>query len=132
MKKLVLDTNVLIRFWRQSRSKPPARNTARQARAWAERLVELHETDAIVTPIYIEMVAGTRNRHDLELTRAYLSRFRCIDEGKIIPRDWEEAARMAQRVPKGGKPRDLGDCLIRAIADRLNHTVLTFDEGFPG
>jgi hypothetical protein len=66
MKKLVLDTNVLISFWHRSRSRPPARNTARQARGWAERLIGLHDTDAIVTPIYIEMVVvpcGSVGRH---------------------------------------------------------------------
>jgi hypothetical protein len=34
-------------------------------------------------------------------------------------------------VPRNGKPRQLGDCLIRAIAARLKYDVQTVDGSFP-
>jgi predicted nucleic acid-binding protein len=131
MRKVVLDTNVLINNWRRSRSPSLASNTARQAEGWATQLITLHETDAIVTPVYVEMVAGVLTGHELNLTRAYLGKFRRIDEGRILPADWEAATRLAQRIPRQPKARDLGDCLIRAIAKRLSHEVLTLDRRFP-
>jgi predicted nucleic acid-binding protein len=38
---------------------------------------------------------------------------------------------LVRRVPPDGSRRQMGDCLIRAIADRLNAEVLTRDAGFP-
>jgi len=49
----------------------------------------------------------------------------------VLPQDWEEAVRLAQRVSRVPVPRDLGDCLIRAIADRLRFQVFSLDESFP-
>src|SRR5437660_193519 len=123
MKKVVLDTSVLISFWRQRRAAALVNNSAKQAESWGRDLVRLHDTDAIVTPVYIEMVAGTMNRHELSLTKAYLKTFRCIDQGNILSRDWQEAIRVAQRIGRQPLRRDLGDCIIRAIADRLHHEV---------
>jgi hypothetical protein len=131
MKKSVLDTSVLLAFWHQSRGRDLGRKTARDARGWARRLQEMYETDAIVTPTYIEVIGGTLTRHELDLTRAYLGEFRRIDAGRVLPEDWEQAIRLAQRIPARRRPRDLGDCLIRAIANRLRHDVVTFDQGFP-
>jgi predicted nucleic acid-binding protein len=147
MRKRVLDSSMLISHWHKCRAASLAMNTTAQARDWANRLIAFYNTDAIVTPVYLEMVAGVRNRHELELTRAYLGAFRCIDERRILPSDWDEAVRLAERYPRrrkrrgrrrtpdaeeNPKPRDLGDCLIRAIADRLKHDVETLDKAFPG
>jgi predicted nucleic acid-binding protein len=131
MRRRVLDTSVLIRHWHDSRKKARDRPTAALVRAWARELIELYETDAIVTPVFIEMIAGVTDRHELGPTRAFLEEFRRIDEGRILAPDWQEALRMAQRVPRDRRPRQLGDCLIRAIADRLKHEVVTYDKGFP-
>jgi len=100
-------------------------------RSWAEKLIANHGSRRIVTPVYIEMVAGATGSDELKLTHAYLDPFEMVDEGKIPKEDWDEAKRIAQRVaPKGGK-RQLGDCLVRAIANRLNCDVLTLDGTFP-
>lgn len=62
---------------------------------WAAKLVEDRGSDAITSPTVIEMLCGTRNKHELNLTRAYLSKFRVIDEGKITEQDVFHAQRLA-------------------------------------
>ena len=51
--------------------------------------------------------------------------------GNVTTADWQEAIRIARRVPRNRKPRQLGDCLIRAIANRLRYKVETLDADFP-
>ena len=129
MAKRIFDTSYLIGHWRIF---PKAtKRTTDNMRAWSEKLIDQYGTRQIVTPVYIEMVAGVTSSDELRLTQAYLDPFEIIDEGKIPKRDWDEAKVMSQRVaPKGGK-RQLGDCLVRAIAKRFNCEVLTSDKGFP-
>jgi hypothetical protein len=92
------------------------------------RVGAIARTGSIVTPAYIEFVAGTTSAHELRLARAYLAEFEIVDKGRILDQDWIEARRYAERVPRNGKPRQLGDCVIKAIAKRLNYDVDTFDE----
>jgi hypothetical protein len=131
MKRTVLDTSVLLRAWNDLRKGPLSGVSVRDVRKWARHVIEEYDTDAIVTPVYIEVIAGGMSKHAVALTRAFLEEFRCVDEGKVLPQDWEEAVRLAQRVPRVPAPRDLGDCLIRAIADRLRFQVFSLDESFP-
>ncbi len=91
----------------------------------------MHQAKAIVTPIYVEFLVGTRDSSEQRLAEAYLAQFDNIDGGNIPKEDWDETLRIARRIPPTGKPRQLGDCLIRAIANRLKHTVITPDTGFP-
>jgi hypothetical protein len=84
-----------------------------------------------VSPVYIEFVAGVQSKADLEPALAYLSEFDILDEGKILQQDWEKARQYAAWVPKDGKPRQLGDCLIPAIATRLRYEVHTLDKRLP-
>jgi predicted nucleic acid-binding protein len=130
-RKYILDTSLLIAHWHRCRSRAGKDVKPQQAVAWAEELIELWESNAIVTPIHVEMVAGVKSQAELHLTQAYLSRFECVDEGRILPQDWKLAIDLAQRVPRDRKPRQLGDCLIRAIARRLHYEVKTLDQGFP-
>ena len=64
--------------------------------------------------------------------KKYLEAEKLVDRQNIPPADCQEAQRLSQRVRRDGKRRQLGDCLIRAIANRLNFDVLTNDEGFAG
>jgi predicted nucleic acid-binding protein len=129
MANRIFDTSYLISHWRTFPK--TNRRTAENMRSWSEKLIAQYGSRRIVTPVYIEMVAGVTSSDELKLTRAYLDPFEIVDEGKIPKGDWDEAKSMAQRVaPKGGK-RQLGDCLVRAIAKRLNCEVLTLDTGFP-
>jgi predicted nucleic acid-binding protein len=129
VKRTVLDTSVLIHHWHRSATSPLERSTPVDSREWARELIRLEESATIVTPVLIEMLCGARSAHELRLTKAYLDEFRVIDDGKVTTADWDEAIRLARRIPPDGRPRQLGDCLIRAIAKRLKFKVRTFDTG---
>ena len=132
MRKLVLDTSVLINHWRRCRSGRPLQEiSVAEAENWAQRLADIEHSDALVTPVVLEFLCGVVDRHEMRLARAFLRRFRPIDSGKTLVSDWREALRLAERVPGNRRPRDLGDCLIKAIANRLNHEVRTHDAAFP-
>jgi predicted nucleic acid-binding protein len=125
----VLDTNVLIRHWRRSAHGPLEQLTVKQVRKWATELIAIEECDAIVTPVALELICGARTNHEVRLSQAFLDVFRLIDDGKVTEGDWDEAYRLARRIPRGGRPRQLGDCLIQAIAKRLKFRVRTHDTG---
>ena len=83
------------------------------------------------------MLAGVMTSHELKLTRAFLAEFTCVDQRDIPSADWEKAIRLAQRVkklrkrlPSPARPRRLGNCLIRAIADRLDYEVQSRDKDY--
>src|SRR5262245_37234878 len=100
----VLDTSILINHWRRRQARSFASITVADVQRWARELVELYRTDAIVTPVYLEFIAGVASRHEYRLARAYLAVFRCIDQGTILPSDWVTALQLAARVPRDGKP----------------------------
>ncbi len=110
-----------------TRRKPTLKDVA----DWAGELIEMHDTKKIVTPVEIEFLAGATSAQELRLFRHFLAAFTIVDDERIPPADWQEVRRLAQRVRRDGKPRQLGDCLIRAIARRLNFDVITYDSGFP-
>jgi predicted nucleic acid-binding protein len=130
MRKRVLDTSVLIRHWQQCRDRARRGPSQNGVRKWAHELIKIHSSDAIVTPVVLELLAGVTSDRELVITKAFLAEFNCIDNGHVTDRDWVNAIRLAQRVPADRRRRNLGDCLIRAIADRLHHDVLSFDKGF--
>lgn len=130
MPKRLFDTSFLIDHWRAF---PAERERTSEAlRDWARQLIETHSTNFICTPVLIEILAGTRNQQDLALHRAYLSEFDVIDQRRIPATDWDKAQQLAQRVPsdREAKARNFGDCLIRAIAERLHCEVLASDRYF--
>jgi predicted nucleic acid-binding protein len=130
MAKRLLDTSVLVSYWHHRAPDRLETVDTRAAQVWADDLIRFQGSDLIVTPVYVEFLAGVRTSHEMRLAAAYLARFRVLDGGSIPNRDWEEAKRLAARVPRDGKPRQLGDCLIRAIANRLNCEVLAIDKRF--
>jgi hypothetical protein len=131
MPKRVLDTNKLINHWKRYR--PGGEKTEAGAEEWGKKLVHIEQTDSILTPVELEMLGGDLNERDRRLTRAYLKPFHVIDKGRILKEDWDEARRLIERIPNRPDPRSRGlvDCLIRAIASRLNHEVLSEDKGMP-
>ncbi len=137
MKKRLLDTEILISYWKKRRSTPLTNDTIAAARSWAQELIRIHGSNAIATPVFVEMLAGVMTSHELKLTRAFLAEFTCVDQGDIPEADWEQAIRLAQRVkklrkrlPSPSRPRKLGDCLIKAIADRLHYEVQSRDKDY--
>ncbi|MBO0699501.1 MAG: PIN domain-containing protein [Zavarzinella sp.] len=132
MPRKILDTSVLIREWNLRRSKVKGVVTTDLAERWGTKLKLFYDPAFLVSPVPIEFLAGAHTSDELALFRSFLSPFRSLDEGKIPPDDWEQARRFAERIPKDGKPRQLGDCIIAAIALRLHCDVVSFDKGFPG
>lgn len=124
----ILDTNVLINHWRRFDSKGLKR-TAGEMKAHAEELIEIQGTNLIVSPVLIEFLAGATSSDELKLYLAFLQPFKNFDNGDIPPRDWKQSERFAKWV-KDGRRRKLGDCLIKAIAERLNCDVITGDPDF--
>jgi len=131
MPKRVVDTGCLVAYWRQRNASHAGQPTVADVEGGARELAEMHQAKAIVTPISVEFLAGTRDSSEQRLAEAYLAQFENIDGGDIPKEDWDETLRIARRIPPSGKPRQLGDCLIRAIANRLKHAIITPDAGFP-
>ncbi|MGA9925599.1 MAG: PIN domain-containing protein [Isosphaeraceae bacterium] len=111
-------------------------STRADAERLAHKLIEIFDTKAIVSPVEIEVLAGVRDPHELELTEFFLAQFVIIDHRRIPPQDWKEAGRIAKRVIKRRRQanpqteqRQLGDCLIIAIANRLHYEFITDDKG---
>ena len=124
-KAKILDTNVLINHWHRfpgHKDRTPA-----GLQAHAEELIEVQGTKLIVSPVLIEFLAGALTSNELTLYQAFLAPFEVLDKGNIPRPDWEEARRFAQRIKNKGRKRKLGDCLIQAIASRLNCDVITSD-----
>jgi predicted nucleic acid-binding protein len=101
------------------------------ASTWGDKLARLQSSNSTLTPIYIEYVCGQRTAHEVDLARAYLGAFDLADGGKITKQDWVNARRIAERVPRDGLRRQLGDCLIRAICQRRHLEFVTFERRFP-
>ena len=136
MRDRVLDTNRLIARWRRRQADAGGldRVDRPQVVAWAGELCRLRQNRLIVTPVRIEMLAGTRSARETDLTAAYLTYldvFECADGGDVRAEDWRLAERMARRVPPDGRPRQLGDCLIAALCERLRRDLDSADSGMP-
>ena len=129
MLKRVLDSSVLIPFWNNRHLSDRAE---REVVAAADELAKTYQSNVILTPIFIEFVVGARNANELRLMHLFLARFIILDEGNILAEDWRQARRIAERVPPDGKRRQLGDCLIWAIAQRLKYDVQALDVRFKG
>jgi predicted nucleic acid-binding protein len=126
----ILDTSLLIRHWRDRAVGSLGNWKPENAGQWSDELIAIRRADAIVSPVYVEFVAGVRSSHELLLARAYLAKFRIVDAWNVTAEDRAMARQFAERVPKDGKPRQLGDCLIRAVAERLNFDVDRIDVRF--
>jgi len=132
MRHNVLDTTILIAHWRRRRlARPLTELDEAEVERWTRQLIEIKKSDATVTPVLLEFLCGVGDKREMIMARAFLKPFKAIDDRRTLQRDWQEAQRLAERVPANRRPRDLGDCLIRAIAQRLNHDVRTLDTGMP-
>lgn len=77
----------------------------------------------------VEILVGARTSEEVELYQAYLEPFEILDRGNIPRADWDEAKRFAQWI-RAGRKRKMGDCLIEAIARRLNADIISADPDF--
>ncbi|MBI3468007.1 MAG: PIN domain-containing protein [Planctomycetes bacterium] len=131
MGRRVLDSSVLIQHWHHSGGHPSHKHMTADAIAWGKRLAKIRGTNAILTPVLLEFLAGVTSENEMRLAQAYLDQFEVQDDRVITKQDCDEAERIARRVPRDGLRRQLGDCLIRAIANRLRCEVVSLDVRFP-
>ncbi len=133
MRKIILDTNILILHWHQSRAGRIADNTVEEAEGWARRLIAIHQSRWMVTPVLLEFLGIIVNGHEMKLSRAFIDHFHPLDDGNITGQDWQKARQLAERIGKGPSPPRRGaiDCLIKAIALRLDCEIRTADQKMP-
>lgn len=131
MRRHILDTNILVGHWKKCGGDRLAAMAAADGRDWGRELVDLYDSNLILSPIYIEFICGARNQLEYKTAQAYLAAFTVLDEWNVTPDDLREARRLAQRIPRDGRPRQLGDCLIRAMASRFGADVKTLENRFP-
>ena len=67
MANRIFDTSYLISHWHNFPK--TSRRTSENMRSWSEKLIALYGSRRIVTPVYIEMVAGVTGAEELKLTQ---------------------------------------------------------------
>ena len=123
--KRLADTNALIKHFRELR--PYDRKTTEQAEEWGRSYAREFNA-VIVAPVEVEFLAGIVDRHEMTLAEAYLRPFSLADRREPVARDWEEARRVAKHVGFQAARRQLCDCLITALADRLHIDVIQSED----
>jgi predicted nucleic acid-binding protein len=95
------------------------------------RLRELLAADAVLATtdvIHMELLAGARDEHDDVQLRRMLA---ALEHVPVDPLDWEAAARLHRACQRQGEPvRSLTDCLVAAVAIRVQAPVLAHDRDF--
>ncbi|MEX0938721.1 MAG: PIN domain-containing protein [Pirellulales bacterium] len=126
MAKRLLDTSLLIPFFRGRRRQYES-PTVQDAAAWARELIHIHGDGVIASPVYLEFTCGVDDDQEMSLALAFLDEFENIDGGHISDEDWKIAIQRAQRIFYPGRKRQVVDCLLFAIARRLNCDLKTKD-----
>jgi hypothetical protein len=95
------------------------------------RLRELLAADAVLATtdvIHMELLAGARDEHDDFQLRRMLA---ALEHVSVDPLDWEVAARLHRTCHRQGESvRSLSDCLVAAVAIRIQAPVLAHDRDF--
>lgn len=117
---MIVDTSVWIEFFRT-----PASSASRWV---ADRISD--ETSLVVPEVVLmELLIGTTDEHTASLRRRFLQRFTIEPLAPL--RDAEDAAAIHRRCRRGGKTvRSLIDCLVAAMALRMDLTVAHRDRDF--
>jgi predicted nucleic acid-binding protein len=132
MARRILDTSILVSFWRRQIKKRSLDSiSSQEVEKWVEDLQKNYSSKIIVTPVKVEFLAGARTKRELDLFRLFIDNFQLLDDQQTARQDWEQTLQSAERIPDDGKPRQLGDCLIRALAKRYRYDVETSDTSFP-
>jgi predicted nucleic acid-binding protein len=95
------------------------------------RLRELLAADAVLGTtdvVHMELLAGAREEHDDVQLRRMLA---ALEHIPVEPLDWEAAARLHRACYRQGETvRSLTDCLVAAVAIRVQAPVLAHDRDF--
>ena len=92
-------------------------------------MIKDNDSKLILSPVEVEFLCGVVDEHEMRLREAFLRPFEVIDDHRTLPEDWKEARRLAKHPGYQPRSRDLGDCLLIAIAGRLHLEILTDDRG---
>ncbi len=114
---ILVDTSAWVEFLRDTGS------------AVCRRVDDLLDGDiATCDPVRMEVLAGARDENHLNELRRLLARASSVAAG---PTDYEEAASLHRTCRRQGETvRRLTDCLIAAIAIRIDVPVLHADSDF--
>jgi len=130
MKKFILDTSKLINHWRRRRSRLLAPPTKESIATWAGELIDLYETDAIVTPVALEFLAGFTTQSELRGAEVFLNCFSCVDALDIREPDWQKARQIVRRIPRDCKPslqvQNLYESGLQAAQTSSSHAASIF------
>lgn len=125
----VIDHNVVLAIWHGRVPDGRKVRTEETARLAADEWLHKHPGDGLVTPVRLEFLGGTDDREEQRLGDLFLDRFPLYDGGRVLPEDWAVAERYARRIRGTGTKRDVIDCLVLALCDRLNADIYTLDLG---
>jgi predicted nucleic acid-binding protein len=114
---ILVDTSAWVEFLRDTGSRV------------CERVEELLDADvATCDPVRMEVLAGARNERHLHDLRRLLARGTSI---QTLPTDYENAAGWYRTCRRNGDTvRKLMDCLIAAVAIRVDVEILHADTDF--
>jgi predicted nucleic acid-binding protein len=95
------------------------------------RLRELLAADAVLATtdvVHMELLAGARDENDDVRLRRMLA---ALEHVSVLPLDWETAARLHRVCHRQGETVwSLTDCLVAAVAIRVQARVLAHDRDF--
>ena len=114
---ILIDTSAWIEFLRDTGS--PV----------CDRVESLLDAEmAICHPVRMEVLAGARDEYHLERLRRLLARAVTVP---VTPADYDDAASLFRRCRRQGETiRRLTDCLIAAVAIRVDTPILHCDAEF--
>jgi predicted nucleic acid-binding protein len=114
---ILVDTSAWVEFLRDTGSRV------------CERVEELLDAEvATCDPVRMEVLAGARNERHLHDLRRLLARGTSI---QTLPTDYENAAAWSRTCRRNGDTvRKLMDCLIAAVAIRVDVEILHADTDF--
>jgi predicted nucleic acid-binding protein len=116
----LVDSSAWVELWRSTDSSIDQR---------LRELVDSREELVTTEPVWMELLAGARDRADEIVIRRTLSACRMVRV--LSPRDWEQAAAIyAAARRRGARLRQQVDCLIAAVAIRAGVPILARDRDY--
>lgn len=117
---MIVDTSVWIEFFRTSDS---------TASRWVAQRISDETTLVVPEVVLMELLIGSTDETTAAVRRRFLQRFSIQPLAPVS--DAEDAAAIHRRCRRGGKTvRSLIDCLVAAMALRLNLPVAHRDRDF--
>jgi hypothetical protein len=117
---VIVDTSVWVEYLRRTGS--PADLSLEEAIAERRQIT-------VPEPVRMELLAGPTDERSAHALRRLLDRFDVVAIEPLV--DTEEAAAIHRRCRRAGEtPRNLVDCMVAAVAIRLDEPLLHRDRDF--